>query len=303
MAALPGAGLRDEDVPGLVRDLDLPGLVDLHVHFMPQRVFDKVWAFFDAAERTTGVAWPIHYREDEARRLARLQALGVQAFPNLLYPHKPGMAEWLNGWEADFAERTPGCVPSATFFPEPSAAGYVDAALDRGVRLWKAHLQVGNYDPRDPLLRPVWGRLAEAGTPVVVHAGSGPHPGRFTGPGPLAEVICAHPGLVVIVAHMGTPEYSEFLGLARRHDTVHLDTTMAFTDFTAAIPAYPVELLADVRELGLAGRVVLGSDFPNTPYPYAHQIESLVRLDLGADWLRAVLHDNGARLLDKGGTS
>ena len=47
----------------------------------------------------------------------------------------------------------------------------------------------------------------------------------------------------------------------------------------------------------LQDRVVLGSDFPNTPYPYAHQLESLVRLDLGDRWLRAVLHDNGARLL------
>jgi len=45
---------------------------------------------------------------------------------------------------------------------------------------------------------------------------------------------------------------------------------------------------------------VLGSDFPNIPYPYAHQIEALVRLDLGDDWLRRVLHDNGMRLLGRG---
>jgi hypothetical protein len=44
-------------------------------------------------------------------------------------------------------------------------------------------------------------------------------------------------------------------------------------------------------------RVVLGTDFPNIPHPYAHQLQALVRLDLGDDWLRAVCHDNGARLL------
>jgi predicted TIM-barrel fold metal-dependent hydrolase len=42
--------------------------------------------------------------------------------------------------------------------------------------------------------------------------------------------------------------------------------------------------------------VLLGSDFPNIPYSYTHQIEALERLDLGDDWLRAVLWENGARL-------
>jgi len=42
---------------------------------------------------------------------------------------------------------------------------------------------------------------------------------------------------------------------------------------------------------------VLGSDFPSIPYAYAHQIDALARLGLGDDWLRAVLWNNGARLL------
>ncbi|MDQ1695289.1 MAG: uncharacterized protein QOJ03_642, partial [Frankiaceae bacterium] len=37
--------------------------------------------------------------------------------------------------------------------------------------------------------------------------------------------------------------------------------------------------------------------FPNIPHCYGHQIEVLVRLDLGDDWLRSVCWDNGARLL------
>jgi len=42
---------------------------------------------------------------------------------------------------------------------------------------------------------------------------------------------------------------------------------------------------------------VLGSDFPNIPYPYAEQLAALERFDLGEQWLRAVCWDNGARLL------
>jgi hypothetical protein len=57
----------------------------------------------------------------------------------------------------------------------------------------------------------------------------------------------------------------------------------------------PAELPRRLANLG--DRVVLGSDFPNIPYPYATQLEALARLDLGDDWLRGVLWTNGVRLL------
>ena len=108
----------------------------------------------------------------------------------------------------------PDALHSATFFPEPGAGAYVAAAIERGARLFKAHVQVGRYDPRDKLLDPVWGMLADAQVPAVVHCGSGPHRGLFTGPGPISEVLARHPRLVMIVAHLGAPEYGDFLGLA-----------------------------------------------------------------------------------------
>ena len=51
-------------------------------------------------------------------------------------------------------------------------------------------------------------------------------------------------------------------------------------------------MLAGYRDLG--DRIVLGSDFPNIPYSYAHQIQSLIDWDFGDDWLRQVLWHNGA---------
>lgn len=290
--------LSDDALPDYLRRLGLPGFADIHVHFMPERVLRKVWHYFDTVPPRLGMEWPIHYREDEPTRLDILRKLGVIAHPALVYPHKPGMAQWLNDWCREFTSAVPGCVPSATFFPEPGVEAYVRAALDTGARVFKAHLQVGGYDPRDPLLDPVWGMLAEAGAPVVCHCGSGPMPGAFTGPGPIGEVLARHPTLTLVVAHCGSPEYAEFLDLAAAHPNVHLDTTMAFTDFTSRYAPFPAELVPRLADLG--DRIVLGSDFPNIPYPYAHQIEVLDRLGLGDDWLRAVLHDNGARLLGGG---
>jgi predicted TIM-barrel fold metal-dependent hydrolase len=290
--------LADEDVPALWGGLGLPGLVDVHVHFMPQNVLDKVWAYFDAAGGRLGVDWPIAYRTEQDDRLARLRGLGVRRFTSLLYPHKPDMAAWLNDWAASFGAEHDDVVTTATFYPEPTAAAYVARALERGAGAFKVHLQVGAYDPRDAALDAVWGMLADAAVPVVTHCGSGPAPGDFTGPGPIGEVLARHPSLTLVVAHMGMPEYADFLDLAGRYPNVHLDTTMAFTDFTEALHPFPRGLLPVLADRG--DRVVLGSDFPNTPYPYAHQLEALVRLDLGDDWLRAVLHDNGARLLGLG---
>ena len=81
---------------------------------------------------------------------------------------------------------------------------------------------------------------------------------------------------------------------------MHLDTTMAFTDFFSEMGGvFPADLLPRLRDLGLGGKVLLGSDFPNIPYPYLHQLESLERLELGDDWLRAVCHDNAAALLHR----
>ncbi|WP_033252738.1 amidohydrolase family protein [Kitasatospora phosalacinea] len=275
--------------------LGLPGLVDVHTHFMPERVLRKVWEYFDANGPLIGArGWPIAYRHGEAERTALLREFGVWAFTAMLYPHKPGMARWLNGWAAGFAARTPDCLHTATLFPEDGVAGYVREALDGGARVFKAHVQVGGYDPADRLLDAAWGLLAEAGTPVVIHCGSGPAPGRHTGPGPVARVLERHPQLPLVIAHLGLPEYREFLDLADRYERVHLDTTMAFTDFTEEFAPFPRELLPRLADRG--DRVLLGTDFPNIPYPYLHQLRVLERLDLGADWLRAVCHDNAARL-------
>ncbi|MEU5249157.1 amidohydrolase family protein [Streptomyces asoensis] len=290
-------GARDEaaEVRRFWTELGLPGLVDVHTHFMPERVLHKVWDYFDAlGSLTGGLRWPITYRQEEAERTAVLRGFGVRAFTAMLYPHKPGMARWLNGWAADFAHRTPDCLHTATLYPEPGVETYVREAVEAGARVFKAHVQVGAYDPADELLRPAWGLLTEAGIPVVIHCGSGPAPGKHTGPEPIARVLARHPRLRLVVAHLGMPEYEEFLGLAERYGEVRLDTTMTFTDFAEELAPFPHRALPRLAALG--DRVLLGSDFPNIPYPYLHQLHALERLGLGEDWLRAVCHDNGALL-------
>jgi predicted TIM-barrel fold metal-dependent hydrolase len=275
----------------------LPGLIDIHVHFMAPPVQRAVWDVFGRAEHhpKLGRPWPIRYRLPDAERVALLRDFGVRRFSALSYAHKPGVATFLNDWSRRFAEEVPEALWSGTFYPEESAPSYVAELVEAGIEVFKVHVQVGEFHLDDPLLDPVWGLLAEAGTPVVVHCGSGPVGNEFTGPAPLGRVLARHPRLAVVVAHLGAPEYAEFLDLAARHPRVRLDTTMVFTDFFEGIDAFPRELLG--RLVDLQDRILLGSDFPSIPYPYVHQLEALERLGLGSDWLRAVCWDNAVRLL------
>ncbi len=283
------------DVRGFWETLGLPGLFDVHVHFLPPNIQRAVYAVFDDAGPKIGREWPIRYRQSHEERVELLRAMGVRRFPTLPYAHKPGVATYLNDWAAGFGRDVPESLWSATFFPEPDAPSYVGEAVATGVEVFKVHLQVGEFHLDDPLLDEVWGLLEDAGTPVVVHAGSGPVGNEFTGPASTQRLLERFPRLVLVIAHMGAPECAEFLGLAERHERVFLDTTMVFTDF---FPAYPSELVPRLRDL--RHRILLGTDFPTIPYPYAHQLESLARLDLGDDWLRAVCWENGVRMFGAG---
>jgi hypothetical protein len=283
------------DPVSFAADLGLPGLFDVHTHFLPPRVVAKVRAQFDSAGPLIGRPWPLHYRADDDQLVATLRSLGVRRFSALAYAHRPDMAEFLNDWSAGFTERVAECLHSATFYPEPGAGEYVAARIATGAQIFKVHVQVGGFDVRDPLLTDVWGALEDAGTPVVLHAGSGPVPTAHTGPGPVAELLRRFPRLTLVIAHLGAPEYAEFLAFAECYERVHVDTTMVFTPFFDDLgAAFPPDLVP--RLLDLRSKVLLGSDFPNIPYPYAEQLAGLARLDLGDDWLRAVCWHNAQAL-------
>lgn len=290
----------DAEVPAYVEALGLPGLADLHVHFHPDRLTHAIWSYFDRAQEHYGMPWPIRYRTSTEERLATLARLGVREVPALTYAHKPGMVAGLNAWCADFAAAHPPVLRCATLYPEPGLTEQIRDAVDEGLALVKVHVSVSALAPDDDLLGGAWELLARARVPVVIHAGTGPRVrGRHdshAGPEGVARLLATHPELTLVIAHLGMPEYDEFADLVERHPRVHLDTTMAGTDFMERTAPVPPRFLGRLREL--RARVVLGSDFPNIPYPYAHQLEALHRWDLGEEWLQDVLWHNGRRLLD-----
>jgi uncharacterized protein len=289
----------DEELARFARRLGLPGYLDVHVHSLPGRLQEAVWAYFDALDDPP---WPVTYRADDATRLATLRSLGVVTHTALAYAHKPGVAGWCNEHTLGLADAHPDqVVPSFTFYPEPCAPSDTEVALARGGQVAKVHLQVGRFHATDPALDEVWPQLEAAGTAVVIHASAvyGVTAGaEFCGPDELRALLDRWPSLRLVVAHLGLPDFDGFLTLAEEVPTLHLDTTMVFTDPPFGDPVPPTAT-ARARALALEGRILLGSDFPSIPHRYVAQIRGLAGLELPADALRGVLYDNAARLLGR----
>lgn len=286
----------DEEIQAYITALGIPGIIDLHVHFMPDRVQQKVWGFFDRLPDFDQPAWPIAYRYADEERVRILRDIGVTAFSTLNYAHRPGMAAWLNEYSKTFAAEHEDAIQSATFFPERGVEEMVGQVLAEGAQVFKIHIQVGRFSALDPQLASSWQLIAEAGIPVVMHCGNGPHKGEFTGPDPIFELVERYPELVLVIAHMGLPDYQQFAELASRAPNVYLDTTMVGTDYMQQIAPLPTGFQDTMARLD--DKIVLGTDFPTIPHSYSHQLEVLHRWDLGDAWMRKVLWENPKRILN-----
>ena len=281
----------DGDVAAWARDLGIPGIFDIHVHFMPDRLQQAVWRHFDSLGH-----WAIRYRTDDETRLQTLANLGVIRHTALAYAHKPGMAARLNDFTLDFARHHPAALPCFTFYPEPSAADYVAEALERGGAVAKVHLQVGKFSTIDPQLAEVWRRLEAAGTAVVIHAGAVPDGSggeAWCGMDPVRRLLERWPGLLLVLAHMGAPDYADAVKLAGEFPQLMMDTAMVLVDGSSGfeVPRVIPEWMAESPS-----RVLFGSDFPTFPHHFVDQVRGIARLDFGDDWLRRVMWHNAAEM-------
>ena len=98
----------------------MPGLADIHTHFLPPRMLRRVWQYFDAGGPLLGVRWPVRYKWSDAERVAHLRSMGVRMFSALAYAHRPDMAADLNAWTLGFAAANPGACRRRRSTPSPA---------------------------------------------------------------------------------------------------------------------------------------------------------------------------------------
>ena len=85
----------DADVVAWTTALGLDGLIDLRVHFLPEQVMAKVWAFFDQAAEYYGTPWAVRYRQMGWFGVAEIAVFLAILIVGYVWAWKKGALEWV----------------------------------------------------------------------------------------------------------------------------------------------------------------------------------------------------------------
>lgn len=265
------------------------GIVDSHVHILPEPLASKIRAFFEAH-----LPGPLVYDTEPRSIVEQLASAGVTSAWTLPYAHRPGIADDLNramvALVAELADGPVELIAGLTVHPaDADPARTVSHAIgDLGSKVLKLHCSVGDFSLTDPRLAGVWEVAAASRLPVVLHLGrnvSGRTAARDLAG--LSRVADAHPSVPLIVAHCGHPATDEVLDLMRRHPNLYADLTPVVVE--------PVLLeVESVEELHT--RILLGTDAPSTGLDASDVISAVVSR-YSAAAAAAIMGANARRLL------
>ena len=269
-------------------------MIDAHVHLLPPRLQAAIREFFAARGFP---ARDFAYPADPGEVCARLAADGITGAWTLPYARRPGTAAELNASMAALVSEQRGgpvrLTGGCTVHPgdENPVAVLRTAVEDLGLRVVKLHCSVGGYQPDDPRLDPVWEYVSQVAVPVVVHAGHAPDGHTEEAElRPVAEVARRHPEARVIIAHCGHTAAAAALRLVAGHPGIHADLTPVIHD--------PVAVAPD-RLAALAGKLLFGSDAPNTGWTAARLLDRLAGAALPDEAWTAITGGTARRLLSE----
>jgi predicted TIM-barrel fold metal-dependent hydrolase len=264
-------------------------MIDVHVHLHPPRLFAAIRRWF--AERSP---WELYHPTEPHAVAATLRAAGVERFVFCSYAHKTGMARDLNAWltatSRDLAGY--GLALATVHLDDPDPLGDLRAAFDDGCIGLKIHEDVQQLALDDPRFDPIYEEIAAREGFVLAHVGPVPWKNDTNdGPARVASVLARHPRLRIVVAHFGVPDSARYVALVPSLPNLFLDTTMAFAHGSPMFAGAGRALVE-----AAASATVLGTDYPNMPYPYDADRLGLEALALEPATLRAILGENARRL-------
>ena len=137
-------------------------------------------------------------------------------------------------------------------------AGHEELGL-RGIKLLPMY---AGFSPDDERLEPLWRYAEQRSLPVLLHMGTtfiAQAPLAFTLPRLIEPVAVKHPGVKIILAHLGHPYEGECVVTIRKHDNVFADVS--------ALHYRPWQLynsLMLAQEYGVWHKLLFGTDFPFT---------------------------------------
>lgn len=170
----------------------------------------------------------------------------------------------------------------------------------RGIKLLPMY---AGFSPDDPKLEPLWQYAEKNSLPVLLHMGTtfiAQAPLAFTLPRLIEPVALKHPGVKIILAHLGHPYEGECLVTIRKHENVFADVS--------ALHYRPWQLynsLMLAQEYGVWHKLLFGTDFPfttvNASIDGIHKLNDMLegtklpRLDVNQ--IEAMIHRDSLKLL------
>lgn len=192
-----------------------------------------------------------------------------------------------------------GLMPDVEWMDEQLAAGAL-----RG--LGELVFNYAAIRPDHPAMEPYWALAARHNVPVFVHTGRGPGPGQgprrhagccadyradYGDPALLRPVLERHPGLRVVLQHVGFDHLDTTVALMRDFPDVYADMSVLNSVGPRGLHDASLRRLV---EAGLADRIVLGSDDQDYA-PIVERIEGAAFLT--PEQRRGIYYDNAARFL------
>jgi predicted TIM-barrel fold metal-dependent hydrolase len=261
---------------------DMSRVIDIHTHVFPDNLAARAIGAVSGGHHH-------HFYDGTVEGLLEVMARsGVDVSVTQPVATRPSQVRSINDWAASTANEH--IVAFGAMHPDlPDPRAEIERMVSLGLRGFKMHPDYQECAPDDARMRPLLDAAEEFGLIAFMHAGHDAGLSTALGqPADFARMLDAHPGLTVVLAHMGG--YLCWDGvrdlLAGRN--VWLDT------------AYTLGHLPDEEFVALArahgtDRVLFGSDGPWTDP--ARELAHLRSLGFSADELDAIEHANAERLL------
>ena len=134
-------------------------------------------------------------------------------------------------------------------------------AYERGAMGFKIHPVMQRFLPDDPRMDEIFGACEELEMGVIAHAGSSRLGPGWAEPQAFAAVLDAHPGLKLVLAHLGGGRWQQTCQLAAAYPGLCFDLCEIIA--WCGAPGAPThdELGRMIKQIG-AERVMFGTDFP-----------------------------------------
>lgn len=259
-------------------------IIDFHTHCFPDAIAEKALPL--VAEK--GGVTPASDGKISGL-LASMKQFGIDYSVILQIATKPTQNHTVNTWAIERNE--PGIVAFGSVHPrsedwEPELERLAEAGI-KGVKL---HPEYQSFYVDDPIMLPIYRKIAELGLIVVFHAGEDPGypPPVHLTPERILRVADVLPQNRTVLAHMGSRGYLEDVAKLLKDTEFYYDTAFCYEEHD------PSQMVDIILEHGYE-KILMASDSPWESQGAG--VDTINRLALTSEQRQAILGENAARLL------